>query len=232
MPVSRLWGAGPKAVVRLHKLDLITIGDVASADPSFLSAKLGSMGLHFHALSQARDPRRVARRRSAKSIGSERTLNTDVSARADIADHLRRAADDVGRRLRRKRVVAGGVRVKLKTTAFELLTRQTTLPQPTDVSDTLFATGEGLLGAFDHPGPFRLVGIAAFDLAAAEDPMQMDLFGGARRKRKLEVAMDELTQRFGAGTVHRAKDLTGRRRYQSPNLDFLDDENDDGTKSG
>jgi DNA polymerase-4 len=59
LPVSRLWGAGPKTQRRLHDLGLYTIGDVASADVRFLSAKLGRAGTHFHTLAQADDPRPV-----------------------------------------------------------------------------------------------------------------------------------------------------------------------------
>src|SRR3990172_6329751 len=59
LPVSWLWGVGPKTQARLHHLGLRTIGDVADADPKFLSAKLGRAGLHFHALAQAEDPRPV-----------------------------------------------------------------------------------------------------------------------------------------------------------------------------
>jgi DNA polymerase IV len=84
-PVSRLWGAGPKTQARLHKLGLHTIGDVADADPLFLSAKLGSAGLHFHTLAQAEDPRPVIGRRTSKSMGSEHTLDRDVCEKEDIS---------------------------------------------------------------------------------------------------------------------------------------------------
>jgi DNA polymerase-4 len=53
LPVSRLWGVGPKTQDRFHQLGLHTIGSVAEADPRFLSAKLGSAGLHFYTLNRA-----------------------------------------------------------------------------------------------------------------------------------------------------------------------------------
>jgi DNA polymerase IV len=60
LPVSWLWGVGPKTQTRLHHLGLHTIGEVADADPAFLSAKLGGTGLHFQSLAQAEDPRQVS----------------------------------------------------------------------------------------------------------------------------------------------------------------------------
>ncbi len=224
LSVSWLWGAGPKTQARLHQLGMHTIGDVAHADPRFLSAKLGSAGLHFHTLAQAEDPRQVIGGRASKSIGSEHTLDEDVREKADIKYHLRRSADAVGRRLRKKKYVAFGVGVKLKTADFQIVTRQHRLGEPTDTAERLYSVGVELLNHVGHPGPFRLVGLFAYDLVGAADVAQLDLFSGFTRQRQLEVAIDDLVERFGTNVVCRADDLTtppGMRL--APTLDFLDD---------
>ena len=187
LPVSRLWGAGRRTVPRLHALGLRTIGDVATADAGVLD-RLGSLGAHLHALANARDPRAVQRTRVARSIGSDRTLITDVSRREDIEEHLRRAADRIGRRLRAKRCVAGGVRVRLKTSRFRMLTRQRKLRNPVDLGAELLAAGRSLLDQFGEPGPFRLVGMAAFDLTRRHGDRQPDLFED-HAARQLETAV-------------------------------------------
>jgi DNA polymerase IV len=224
LSVSWLWGAGPKTQVRLRQLGLHTIGEVANADPRFLCAKLGSTGLHFHTLAQAEDPRPVVGRRASKSIGSEHTLDQDVREKADIKFHLRRSADTIGRRLRKKNYVAFGVGIKLKTADFRIVTRQHRLSVPTDVAEKLYSVGVDLLNHVEHPGPFRLIGLVAYDLVCAADAMQFDLFGIFARQRQLEVAIDRLEERFGTNVVYRADDFnkpSGMRL--SPTLDFLDD---------
>ena len=223
-PVSRLWGAGPKTQARLQYLGLHTIGDVAAADPHFLSAKLGSVGLHFHSLAHAEDPRRVIGRRTSKSIGSEHTLAKDVRAKADIKFHLRRSAETIARRLRKKSYVAFGVGIKLKTADFQIVTRQQLLGDPTDVAVRLYSVGVSLLDHVDHLGPFRLIGMVAYDLIGTGDLTQLDLFSVLARQRRLEVAIDELIERFGTNVVHRANDLTKPSEMTlTPNLDFLDE---------
>ena len=223
-PVSRLWGAGPKTQARLHYLGLHTIRDVANAEPEFLYAKLGRVGLHFHTLAQAQDPRPVVGRRASKSIGSEHTLDKDVHEKTDLKFHLRRSADTIGRRLRKKRHVAFGVCVKLKTADFQIVTRQHRLSDPTDVSESLYSVGLDLLNHVDHPGPFRLVGLVAYDLIGLDDLVQLDLFGTSRRRRQLEVAIDSLAKRFGTNVVQRANDFTKPTgMHLAPTLDFLDD---------
>ena len=226
-PVSRLWGAGPKTQARLHQLGLHTIGDVAEADPLFLSAKLGSAGVHFHALAHAEDPRPVIGRRTSKSIGSEHTLDNDVREKAEIKYHLRRSADTIGRRLRKKGYVAFGVGVKLKTADFQILTREHRLREPTDVAESLYSVGVDLLNHVNHRGPFRLVGMVAYDLVGIEDLVQFDLFSTSARRRRLEVAIDELAARFGTNVVQRGDDLTKPPGMSSPTLDFLDDSTPD-----
>lgn len=225
LPVSRLWGAGPKTEARLLALGFRNIGDVAAADPKFLTAKLGSLGLHFYTLAQAQDARRVDGGRLSKSLGSEQTLERDISDEATIRLHLRRAADTIGRRLRKKNYVALGVGVKLKTADFKILTRQQRLAEPTDIAEQLYAVGAELLRKFRHSGPFRLVGMVAYDLVGVGEQRDADLFGGFARRRRLEVAIDALAERFGGNVVCRADDLGEPRGPNlSPTLDFLDDE--------
>jgi DNA polymerase-4 len=223
LPVSRLWGAGPKTTARLRALGFETIGDVAAASPELLAARLGGAGQHFHRLAHAQDVRRVEGRRRARSLSTERTLLVDVSGRAALEEHLRRFADELGRRLRRKGLRAGGVRVKLKTSSFKLRTRQVMLAEPTDLARRLHETGVSLLDQFEHDEPYRLIGLGTFDLAREGDgPVQADLFASDDRRHRLESALDELADRFGPDAVLRAEELErGGGHRMGVNLDFL-----------
>lgn len=224
MPVSRLWGAGPVTQERLKSVGLRRIGDLAEADPALLARCLGSAGEHFRSLARGDDVRQVARRRNARSMGSDRTLNRDVSDRREIARHLERAADHLGGRLRRKRFLAHGVRIRLKTGDFKLLSRQRHI-LPTDAGGDLLAGALQLLDRFPHAGPFRLVGLAVFDLESAGEPVQLGLFDGGGRQRRLEVTIDEVNERFGQGAVRRARDVTGTLvSPTTPTLDFVEDD--------
>lgn len=224
LPVSRLWGAGPKTTARLHAIGLERIGQLAEADVAWLERELGSMGPHFRQLALASDERRVLSGRRAHSMGSQRTLAADVDADdlEAIALHLRRAADRIGRRLRKKGFLAGGVRVVLKTRSFRTATRQRLLSAPSDEAAALFEAAAGLLGRFDHREPYRLVGLAAFDLCRAT-PLQLDLFVHRdTRQLRLERAADAIAARFGAGALFRATDLAGPPTAEGPpDLDDL-----------
>jgi DNA polymerase-4 len=223
LPVDRLWGVGTKTAPKLHALGLMTIGDIAASDERGLMLRLGTAGSHFYRLAHALDPRRVNRGRTARSVGSDRTLSADVSRRGDIELHLRRAAERVAHRLRAKQYVARGVRIRLKTTQFRTLSRQRLLPKPDDTAALFFAASRQLLDGFTHAGPFRLIGLTAFDLDWRAQPRQSDLFEDCRR-RDLETTIDRLIERFGSGVVVRATDLRHGDTVsdRGMNLDFLD----------
>jgi DNA polymerase-4 len=223
LPVSSLWGAGPKTTERLRSLGFETIGQVAGAEPAALERTLGALGRRFFALANGVDPREVVGSRRAVSIGSERTLHLDVTARADIEAHLRLSAETIAQRLRRSRRRARGVRVKLKTTDFRVLTRQGLLGEATDVAAVLFARAKELLDEFAAVGPFRLVGLAVYDLDTKGGAApQLDWLPAAgARARRLETAVDALVGRFGSGVVQRAGDLQRDRGVGvAANLDF------------
>jgi DNA polymerase-4 len=226
-PVSNLWGAGAKTAARLRDLGFETIGQVACAAPEALSG-LGAMGRRFVELANGRDARPVEVARRAVSIGSERTLHADISARGEIEAELRISAHAVAKRLRRRDVAARGVRIKLKRADFVLITRQELLAEPTDLGAVLHERAVELLAKIADRGPFRLVGVAAYDLEPRSPAGAMTLdfvHEPLERVRKLETTLDALAERFGTGVVQRAADLN-RDRGVGPtaNLDFLDDD--------
>ena len=223
-PVRNLWGAGPKTVERLEGLALATIGQVAAADPTWLERELGAVGRRFAELARAEDARTVEGSHEARGLSSERTLEVDVGSRAEIEAYLRGAADTVAQRLRRRKIRARGVRIKLKRADFRILTRQRALPAPTDVAAELFAVAARLLGDVADAGPFRLIGLGAFDLVDASAESQLGLDIGDGQARRLETTIDGVRARFGASAMQRASDLVADRGVGvASNLDFLDD---------
>lgn len=229
LPVSSLWGAGPKVAEQLRALGFTTIGQVANADPRVLESAFGALGRRFAALANGVDVRDVNGSRRAGSLSSERTLNVDIAARTDIEAHLRLAADTVARRLRRSRRVARGVRLKLKRTDFRIITRQGMLAEATDVGAVLFAKVASLLDDVRDPGPFRLVGLATYELDSRTDGgAQLDLVpAGEGRARRLETTLDAVAERFGSHAVRRAAELERDAGVGvGANLDFLADGDD------
>jgi len=219
LPISRLWGVGPKSEKGLNALGLRTIGDIASRDPSWIESHLGSAGQQLWQLSRGIDPRPVVADREAKSIGAEDTFEEDLEGHELLRPHIHSQALRVGRRLRKANLRARVVQLKLKYADFSLLTRQTTLERATDDGQEIYRAAMQLLGAIERSGRVRLTGVSAHGLG--DDDPQLTLFQDAPdRSHKLNAALDRIAQKFGAGAILTA-DLIKERE--------LDDEIREGT---
>jgi len=220
--VAVLWGAGPKMQARLAGMGLHTVGEVAAFGEARLEAALGRTGKHFFELSRGCDPRSVEPSRRARSLSSERTLTADVRGVSEMQRYVRQAAAVVARRLRQTAQTARGVRIKLKTRDFRVLTRQRRLREASSASDAIDAAAQSLLREIDDPGPCRLIGVAVFEIEAGVAGGQLEMLGNGGTGDRLDAALDALQRKFGPGTVKRASDLVGRTVFADDvNLDYL-----------
>lgn len=197
LPVSRLWGVGRKTEARLLELGCHLVGDIAAADPEWLDRQV-SGGRDLWELARGFDPRPVIPDREAKSIGAEDTFDEDLAGEEALAPHLHAQALRVGRRLRLARRKAGAVHMKIKLADFTLLTRQQTLPQPTDDGQALYRAAMALLRAEGLSAKVRLTGVSAQSLSSGE---QLSLFGRERRAGALNATLDRIAAKFGDGAV-------------------------------
>ncbi|MGO9828765.1 MAG: DNA polymerase IV, partial [Myxococcaceae bacterium] len=200
LPVARLWGVGPKLEATLRSLGLRTVGDVARADPAFLSEQLGEAGRHLGALSRGEDDRAVVPDRQAKSIGSEDTFAEDTASVEALQRALHSQALRVGRRLRRAGLKARTVQLKVKLSDFTLLTRRRTLDNPTDDGQRLYREAAQLLERLALSSAVRLTGVSAQELVGAQS--QLGLFAEPEaRSQRLNAALDAIAARYGQSAV-------------------------------
>jgi DNA polymerase IV len=208
LPLSRLWGVGPKTEARLRDLGLQTIGQIAGTSVGALEEALGQAGRDLWELANGRDDRPVEPEQEAKSIGAEHTFAEDTADRTLLRRTLLELADRVGHRLRCDECLAGGVTLKFRDDRFHTLTRAVILDDPTDVGDDLFRAAWGLLGRVEWKGrQVRLLGVTATRLQPAGQPPagQLSLFGRKPdTRRDLARTVDTIQQRFGSGAITRA----------------------------
>ena len=198
LPVGRLWGVGPKTEAALAKLGLRTVGQIAAAQPDWLDRHI-SGGRDLWELACGIDPRHVVPDREAKSIGAEDTFEADVAGTAALLPHLHSQALRVGRRLRQAGRRTSVVQLKLKLADFTLLTRQTTLGEPTDDGQAIYRAASALLVAERLRQKVRLTGVSAQSLVV--EGGQLALFDSDRRTGRLNTILDRIHDKFGSSAV-------------------------------
>ena len=222
-PVSLIWGVGKVTQAKLHADNFKMISDLQKADESDLIRLYGSMGLRLSRLSKGQDHRQVESRGSAKSVSSETTFNTDMATAEQLLPILRRQSERVSSRLKAKHIAGQTVVLKLKTADFKSRTRNTTLPDPTQLADKMFSIGRTMLEKELDGTKFRLLGIGVSDLQSDETADPGDLIDdGATKRAAAEKAMDIVRDRFGGNALELG--LTFKRaRVASPSPESAPD---------
>ena len=110
LPVSSLFMCGRSSVETLKKLGILTIGELACADPHILEAHLKSHGLTLWKYANGLDDSEVIPEPAkAKGIGNSTTLKEDARTVHAAKKELLLLAESVGRRLRSSHQLAGQV---------------------------------------------------------------------------------------------------------------------------
>lgn len=172
LPVSRLWGAGPKTVAKLEQLGCQKIADIREAPAGHLLA-LGSIGRLFQQFAFGIDDRSVSTVRIRKSLGSEMTLPEDTWMNEGCLPWLESTARQISAELVRKKLACSGVRFKLKYPSHQIQTRQMKLHAPTQDWRRILAAGRALVTPFFGKTKVRLVGLSVY--ALSEPTRQMSL---------------------------------------------------------
>lgn len=223
LPVSSLHMCGRSSVDILKKLGILTIGDLAKADPIILEAHLKSHGVTLWNYANGRDDAVVlSEPAKLKGVGNSTTLASDVVSRAEAARTLLELAESVGGRLRESRQTAGLVCTEIKYSDFHSVSHQAVLNTPTASDEAIYRQALTLFDELWDGSPIRLLGIRTAKLSADSEPVQLSLFDYqapvSEKQQKLDAALDQIRRRFGNDAVKRGS--------------LLDSENPAGYEAG
>ncbi|MFV0532268.1 MAG: DNA polymerase IV [Cumulibacter sp.] len=224
LPISALWGVGPKAAAKLQALGFFTIGDIAASRPQTLYSNIGrGRADHILALAAGRDPRSVTPERVDKSISAENTYFRPLTAHPQIEAELNRLTMKVAARLRSKQLQARTIGVKLRAGDFTTYTRELTLERPTHTAAAMLPHLRTLWQDIERSvlggRPVRLLGVRTSALIEQDsEPVQLTFDDAEedqpqQRWEGAERALDEVVARFGGSALRPASSL---RRPQSP----------------
>lgn len=210
LPIEALWGVGPKTAAKLHELGVETIGDLARQSERELRARYGAIGHDFWERSRGMDDSPVEVEREVKSVSQEETFARDLRDGDSLRRTLRSQAEAVAGRLRQEERLGSTVRLKLRWPDFTTVSRQCTLPHPTDQDQEIYQAALGLLEkAWRNGRPVRLVGVGVTHLTTAV--RQLSLWeANSEKGRRLNAAIDLIRERFGENVIERGSALGPR----------------------
>ena len=205
LPVTKIWGIGPKTAKRLEGMGIRTIGDIRKAPDVTLELLLGDDAERCRRLAMGLDDRPVVTDAEAKQISQENTFRIVVTDPQVVRGELLEQVQHVARRLRKHGLRAGGVTVKIRYGEFKTITRSKALGEPTDRTDVLWEVTREVFDGWATKSfqPVRLIGMAARSLVAGEGQMKLFDDQGEKKSERLDRAVDAIVDRFGKKAVRR-----------------------------
>lgn len=233
LPVSELYMAGRSSVETLKKLEIDTIGELAQADPALLELHLKSHGRMLWEFANGKgDSGVTAEKTEAKGIGNSTTLSKDVTTEEEAKEILLRLAQSVGGRLRKAGQKAKMLSVEIKYYNFEVNSHQRQMKRPINGDMDIYREAVSLFAELWDGRPVRLLGIRSSKLAGEDEPEQLSIFDipimqerlagkaeigkeaeersfavKAEKRKKLDLALDEIRKKYGEDAVKRGRFL-------------------------
>ena len=212
LPVSDLFTCGHSSVETLHKLGILTIGDLAQTDPAILEAHLKSHGRNLWQYANGIDDSTVVLEPSkAKGIGNSTTLSNDALTKEEACKVLLSLCESVGARLRASHQLAGQICTEIRYSDFRNVSHQMPLEVPTASVNLLYENACALFDELWDSSPIRLLGVRTSKLVPEDEPIQLSLFDYAaprsEKQQKLESALDDIRTKYGKDAIKRGSFL-------------------------
>ena len=202
LPVRKINGIGPKAEVKLTKLHLHTIGDIAAQDKEWLVDNFGkSYGAWMHDAAWGRDDRPVVTESEPVSMSRETTFDRDLHAVRDKAELGAIFTDlcmQVASDLQRKGYVGKTIGIKLRYDDFRIATRDQTIEHFTADGKTIRKVAGQCLKRVDLARKLRLIGVRVGKLAKADSP---EAHGAPAYPEPKQAAAHRVEEPSPAGTL-------------------------------
>ena len=212
LPVSALFTCGHSSAETLHKLGILTIGDLAKTDPAILEAHLKkSRSLSVAVCQRHRRFHSSPVSFQGKGIGNSTTLSSDATTKEEACKVLLSLCESVGRRLRASHQLAGQICTEIRYSDFRNVSHQMPIDIPTASVNLLYEDACALFDELWDSTPIRLLGIRTSKLVPEDEPVQLSLFDfpapRSEKQQKLDAALDNIRAKYGKDAIKRGRFL-------------------------
>jgi DNA polymerase-4 len=199
--IEALPGIGPKTQVLLRMLNIHKIGDLQGLPRATLRSLFGLNGEEIYLQARGIDSRPLVAASIPKSISRETTFLEDLWDRRLLLAHLAYLCDRLTLPLRKGRLFAHIIEVKVRYSDFKTEVRRRLLPTPLQEMGKIYRIAEELfLPLFSSSRlSLRLVGVMVSDLVRTRPLSLFEPY--SEREERLGFAMDQVREKYGFGSL-------------------------------
>jgi DNA polymerase IV (DinB-like DNA polymerase) len=179
LPVSKIGGVGKKGSEMLNQIGVLTIGDLARADPLRIMEIFGKNGTRLWQIAHGIDDEEVITHSSMKSISSETTFEEDTNDELKIKSAFSSLIADVHKRTMLSNLLFRTVGIKVRFEDFTTFTRARSYSRYTNEKSVMEEIIRLLFQEFEYSAKrVRLVGVRVSSLQRV-DPEQVTILSWA-----------------------------------------------------
>jgi DNA polymerase-4 len=212
-------GVGKVTATRLRGMGIRTIGDIARLPLSVLEANFKSWGAELYRKARGEYSSELVLDSAPKSVGKETTFGEDEGDPNRLEAVLSRLAGEAASRLRRKKLEARSVTLKIRFEDFATNTLAAPLNPATAIARPIFEAARGLLRrALDEKSGGRKIRLVGVYLGGLESPgIQPRLIDEESRRREVRLTetVDSLRERFGEDALVSGTSLEHMKRPET-----------------
>ena len=164
LQVRKFHGVGKVTAEKMYQLGIFNGFDLKQKSVEFLTDNFGKSGIHYFNVVRGVHLSEVKPNRIRKSLGAERTFDTNISSEIFMLERLQNIAEEIERRLQKSKVAGKTVTLKIKYSDFSLHTRSKTMPYYISSKDIILESAKELLFQEKMKESVRLLGISLSNL--------------------------------------------------------------------
>ncbi|MFN3907621.1 MAG: DNA polymerase IV [Flavobacterium sp.] len=164
LEIRKFYGIGKVTTEKMYQLGIFTGKDLKAKTQEYLEEHFGKSGTYYYQLVRGIHLSEVKPNRESKSVGAERTFDTNIASEVFLEQKLESIAKELSKRLEKKKLSGKTITLKIKYSDFKLQTRSKTLPYFVNDSQLLLETAKELLFQEKLENSVRLVGISMNNL--------------------------------------------------------------------
>ncbi len=204
LPVERIPGVGKATFKKLSKYGIVTIGDLLKYSEEFYENEIGSYTSHLLKIAKGIDNREVSSHEDyeQKSLSKENTFNQDINDREFLKKELYFLLEKACARLRKKKVKARGLTVKVKYPDFIVNQKAFTGTRYSNLEIDFYEDAGVLLDRLiPKKRSIRLLGVKFSDLINDDFLIQENLFTDEDKYKNLIEKMDKIRKKYNYDAI-------------------------------
>lgn len=215
MPIEEMFFVGNKTAEKLRNIGINTIGNLAVYNEAVLIEILGKHGAELIKFANGLDESPVSLftdREKIKSVGNGITFIRNLDNEDDVLTAVTGISDLVAFRLRKYKMKCTGVKVDIKDSYFQTITRQKKLESGINTAQAIKRTAIDIINSTEYNKkngkykPIRLITITGIGLIDENANEQLSIFtqniADSKKEENIERTMDEIRLKYGKDSIN------------------------------